>query len=47
MDLFWPINEAFMEGVKERPREHPYVVGLKSGIEASVSGFFCERDKCE
>ena len=47
LTFFWPINEAFMEGVRGRPIEHPYVVGLKLGIEETVSEFACERDLCE
>ena len=43
MDLRFPINEAFMEGVKGDQREHPYAIGLKSGIEASLSEFVCEE----
>ena len=32
-----------MEGVRIDQEEHPYVVGLKSGIEASFSEFVCEE----
>ena len=32
-----------MEGVRETKRKHPYVVGLKSGIEESLSKSMCEE----
>ena len=37
MSLPWPIKEAFMDYVKRDQGEHPYVVGLKSGIEEKLS----------
>ena len=43
MDLPWPINDAFMEGVRGDKRENPYVAGLKSGIQESLSEFVCNR----
>ena len=32
LGFLWPINVSYLDHMKERPREHPYVVGLKSGI---------------
>ena len=32
LGFLWPIKASYMDHVKERPREHPYVVGFKSGI---------------
>ena len=43
VDLFWPINESFMEGVRGDQRKHPYAVGLKYDIDASLSEFVCEE----
>ena len=47
MDLPWPIKEAFMEVVRRDQEEHPYDVGLKSGIEAKFSDFVCKRALCK
>ena len=47
MDLPWPINEAFMEGVRGDQEEHPYAIGLKSGIEEKLREFVCKRALCE
>ena len=41
MILTCPIKEGFMDYVKRDQGEHPYVVGLKSGIEAKL------RECCE
>ena len=41
MTLPWPIKESFMDYVRRDQEEHPYVVGLKSGIEANL------REWCE
>ena len=43
MVLPWPINEAFVEGERGDQREHPYVVGLKFGIEVKLSEFECKE----
>ena len=43
MILPWPIKESFMEHVKGDQEEHPYVVGLKYGIEAKLSEFVCKE----
>ena len=32
LGFLWPIKTSYMDCVKGRPREHPYVVGFKSGI---------------
>ena len=32
----WPIKESFMDHVRRDQAEHPYVVGLKSGIEENL-----------
>ena len=29
----WPIKESFMDHVRGDQEEHPYAIGLKSGIE--------------
>ena len=39
----WPIKESFMNHVRGDQEEHPYVVGLKSGIEANVIEW-CEKE---
>ena len=43
MSLPWPIKERFMDQVKGDQEEHPYDVGLKSGIEAKLSEFLCKE----
>ena len=43
MSLPWPIKEAFMDYVEGDQEEHPYVVGLKSGIEEKLSEFMCKE----
>ena len=42
MSLPWPIKEGFMDYVRKDQGKHPYVVGLKSGIEETL-GEFCEK----
>ena len=37
MSLPWPIKEVFKDYVKREQEEHPYDVGLKSGIEEKLS----------
>ena len=37
-----PIKEAFIEYVRGDEEEHPYAVGLKSGIEEKLSEFVCK-----
>ena len=32
LGFLWPIKESYMDHVMRRPRNHPYVVGSKSGI---------------
>ena len=32
LGFLWLIKASYMDHVKERPREHPYVVGFKSSI---------------
>ena len=32
LGFLWPINASYLDHMKERPREHPYVVGLNAGI---------------
>ena len=32
LGFLWPINSIYMDHVRGIPREHPYVVGLKSSI---------------
>ena len=44
MSLPWPIKEGFMGHMKRDQGEHPYVVGLKSGIDAKLSEFYERRD---
>ena len=36
LSLPWPIKESFMDHVRRDQVEHPYAVGLKSGIEANM-----------
>ena len=43
MSLPWTIQEGFMDYVKRYQEEHPYVVGLKSGIEEKLSEFVCKE----
>ena len=43
MSLPWPIKEGFMDNVGRDQGEHPYVVGLKSGIEGKLSEFVEKR----
>ena len=42
MSIPWPIKEGFMDYVRRDKGEHPYVVGLKSSIEAKLSEC-CEK----
>ena len=37
MSLTWPIKEGFMDYVRGDQGENPYVVGLKSAVEANLS----------
>ena len=37
MSLPWTIKESFMDYVEGDQEDHPYVVGLKFGIEAKLS----------
>ena len=32
----WPIKEGFMDHVRRDQEEHPYAIGLKSGIEENL-----------
>ena len=41
----WPIKGGFMDHVKGDQEEHPYVVGLKSGIEENMREC-CEKIVC-
>ena len=43
MSLPWPIKEAFMDYVKRGQEEHPYAIGLKSGIDETLSEFVCNE----
>ena len=43
MGFPWPIKEAFMNYVEGDQEQHPYVVGLKSSIEAKKSEFVCKE----
>ena len=41
LGFLWPIKARYLDHEKGRPREHPYVVGLKFGIGGK------EREFCE
>ena len=41
--VIWPINEAFVEWLRGGQRNHPYAVGLRSGLEASLSESMCKE----
>ena len=43
MILPWPIKEAFVDYVRGDQQEHPYVVGLRFGIEEKLSEFACKE----
>ena len=43
MGFPWPIKEAFMNYVEGDQEHHPYVVGLKFGIEVKLSEFVCKE----
>ena len=43
LGFLWPINASYVDHVRERPREHPYVVGLKYGIGGKVREFMSKR----
>ena len=43
MGFPWPIKEAFMNYVEGDQQQHPYVVGLKFGIEVKLSEFVCKE----
>ena len=39
----WPIKESFMDNVRGYQEEHPYIVGLKSRVEANLREW-CEEE---
>ena len=43
LGFLWPINESYVDHVKDRPREHPYAIGLKSGIGGKEREFVSKR----
>ena len=45
MSLPWTIKESFMDYVRRDQEEHPYVVGLNSGIDAKLKEC-CEQRDC-
>ena len=47
MSLPYPIKEGFMDYVRGDQGEHPYVVGLKFGIEAKLRECCEQRALCE
>ena len=43
LGFLWPINSSYLDHVKRIPREHPYVVGLKSRIGGKEREFVSNR----